>query len=125
VTDKPTQSGEVLQFPSAPRVPYEAFRKGKPRTNVNISTKDTDAYTLRYSAIFNIVVDQDTYTSIVLFTQVMAVEIKGKHLSAVHQALTSDTCEFMQEFTPAKFIAPDDATAPLIESVEVHFRAVR
>jgi hypothetical protein len=46
----------------------------------------------------------------------MAVEIKGRNLKEVRQAVQSGRCEFIQEFDESEFLPPAKGE-PVIESI--------
>ena len=54
--------------------------------------------------------------ALTLLYSFMAVEIKGKNLKEVRQAIQNSRCEFIQEYHENEFVAPgkDD---PVIESI--------
>lgn len=55
----------------------------------------------------------DAFTLLYSF---MAVEIKGKHLKEVRQAVQNGRCEFIQEYNEGEFLPPARGV-PVIESI--------
>jgi len=58
----------------------------------------------------------DFDNAITLIYSFMAVEVRGRNLAPVRQAIQTDRCEFIQEFHPNEFTAPGK-NEPVIESI--------
>ncbi len=64
------------------------------------------------AAVFSANFD-DAFTLLYSF---MAVEIKGRHLKEVRQAIQNDRCEFIEEYDENEFLQPG-RSEPVIESI--------
>jgi hypothetical protein len=97
--------------------PYEAFDStGKPSlyTEIRCVLQPSQSPQSRFflAAIFS----ADYEDSFTLIYSFMAVEIKGKHLKEVRQAIQSGKCEFIQEYDENEYLPPAKGE-PVIESV--------
>lgn len=97
--------------------PYEAYdKKGKacPYTEILCVSQPSQSPQSRFflAAVFSADYD-DALTLIYSF---MAVEVKGKNLKEVRQAIQNGRCEFIQEYDENEFLPPAK-NAPVIESI--------
>jgi len=97
--------------------PYEAYdKRGKPcpYTEILCITQPSQSPQSRFflAAVFSADFD-DAFTLLYSF---MAVEIKGRHLKEVRQAVQNGRCEFIQEYHENEFLPPGEGQ-PVIESV--------
>jgi hypothetical protein len=97
--------------------PYEAYDKNGrpcPYTEILCISQASQSPQFRFflAAVFSADFD-DAFTLIYSF---LAVEIKGRHLKAVRQAVQSGKCEFIQEYDETIFLPPARGE-PVIESI--------
>ena len=97
--------------------PYEAYdKKGKPcpYTEILCVTQPSQSPQSRFflAAVFSAGFDD----AVTLLYSFMAVEIKGKHLKEVRQAVQNGRCEFIQEYHENEFLPPNKGE-PVIESI--------
>lgn len=98
--------------------PYEAYdKKGRPcpYTEILCAAQPSQSPQSRFflAAVFSSDYD-DAFTMLYSF---MAVEVKGKHLKAVRQAIQNGRCEFIQEYHENEFLVPAKEDEPVIESI--------
>ena len=96
-----------------------AGKDNQRKARLDIRRKDGMAHAVGYNFIVEICYDRKGYTGILLVLTTMLVKIKGRGLRPIVDALKLGTCEFIQEYDPGEFDPPDDAGAPLVESIEV------
>lgn len=72
-----------------------------------------------YNLLLDIAYDGSHGTNIMLVFTVMMVMVQGRNLQKLAFALENDMAEYIQEFDPDKWARPTDATAPVIESIEI------
>jgi hypothetical protein len=103
------------------REPYEAFasKDNQRRGRVDIRRKDGFAHAIGYNFLIEICCDRRDWKSILLVASTVLVKIRGRNLRPVADALLLGSCQYIQEFTPEQFDAPEDAAAPYVESIEV------
>jgi hypothetical protein len=53
----------------------------------------------------------------------MVIEVRGRNLSPVVDAIRRDSCEFIQQFDPARWSKPKDTSKPFIDSILFHHGA--
>ena len=53
----------------------------------------------------------------------MVIEVRGRNLSPVVDAIRRDACAFIQQFDPAKWGKPKDTSTPFIDSIQFHHGA--
>jgi hypothetical protein len=53
----------------------------------------------------------------------MVIEVRGRNLSPVVDAIRREACTFIQQFDPGKWEKPKDASEPIIESILFHHGA--
>ena len=97
--------------------PYEAFDsigKPSPYTEIRCVLQPSQSPQSRFflAAVFSADYD-DALTLIYSF---MAVEIRGRNLREVRQAIQNGRCEFIQEYDENKF-HPPGKSEPVIESI--------
>ena len=101
----------------ARRRPYEAYdKRGRPcpYTEILCAAQPSQAPQARFflAAVFS----SDFDEAFTLLYSFMAVEIRGRNLREVRQAIQNSRCEFIQEYHENEFLIPgkDD---PVIESI--------
>ena len=103
--------------PSQGKRPYEAYdKRGKPcpYTEILCIAQPSQSPQSRFflAAVFSADFD-DAFTLLYSF---MAVEIRGRNLKEVRQAVQNGRCEFIQEYHENEFLPPPKGE-PVIESV--------
>jgi hypothetical protein len=53
----------------------------------------------------------------------MVMEVRGRNLSPVVDAIRRDACVFIQQFDPARWPKPKDTSLPFIDSITFHHGA--
>jgi hypothetical protein len=101
--------------------PYEAHasKDNQRRGRLDIRPKDGFAHAIGYNYIIEICVDRREWKSILLVASTVLVKIRGRNLRPIADALMLGTCQFIQEFAADQFDPPEDAGAPMVESIEV------
>lgn len=100
------------------RKPYEAYdKRGRqcPYTEILCLSQPSQAPQSRFflTSIFSADFE-DAFTLIYSF---MAVEVKGKNLKEVRQAVQSGMCAFIQEYAAEEFFPPRK-DEPVVESIK-------
>jgi len=96
---------------------YEAHDKtGKPSPYMEICCVTQASQSLQSRFFMAAVFSADFDNAITLIYSFMAVEVRGRNLAPVRQAIQTDRCEFIQEFHPNEFTAPGK-NEPVIESI--------
>lgn len=110
---------QVLAGPD--RVPYTAYKAGdNPLVRLKIRPKDRAWERLSYGYLQRMIEDGIYGTLVVLIYSAAVVVIKGKNLQPISDAIDGETCEFIQEFDPARWAMPTDDKEPFIEELTVH-----
>jgi hypothetical protein len=96
---------------------YEAYdKKGKPcpYTEILCVSQPSQSPQSRFflAAVFSADFD-DAFTLLYSF---MAVEVKGRNLKEIRQAVQNGRCEFIQEYNENEFLPPGKGE-PVIESI--------
>ena len=60
-------------------------------------------------------------TLTLVFSTFLAVVIHGRNLRPIADAIDLEICEFVQQYDPARWPMPQDASAPFIESMEFYY----
>jgi hypothetical protein len=72
-----------------------------------------------YNILLNVTYDGDYGTNFILLYSVLMVMVRGKNLQKVIFAIENAQADYIQEFDPDKWQKPADASAAIIESIEV------
>jgi len=72
-----------------------------------------------YNILLNVVSDGQHGTNFILVYSVLMVMVRGRNLQKLVFSIENEMCDFIQEFDPDKWQKPTDATAPVIESIEI------
>lgn len=99
--------------------PYEAFGTKDKTHRLDVRCENGLAHSLAYAYLVNITYDRRDYTRIFLTGSGLVVNIKGKRLRPIVDALKLHTCEFIQAFDADAFPQPTDAAAPLVQNIVV------
>ena len=116
LTPKP-QAALVAGHPAG-LPPYEAFAAKDKIRRLKIRTRGV-GHAVSYNYLHDIAWDLDNFSEIVLTVSGMTVTIEGTALGPIVDALTLETCDFLQEFIPEKFSPPVDRAAPVITRIDV------
>ncbi len=110
------QAAAVNQ-PGTGKKPYEAYDKsGKPCPYTEILCVSQPSQSPQTRFFLAAVFSADFDEAVTLLYSFMAVEIKGRHLKEVRQAIQNGRCGFIQEYDKDKFLPPAE-NAPVIESI--------
>jgi hypothetical protein len=71
-----------------------------------------------YNILLNVVYDGQGTNFILVYT-ILMVLVRGKNLQKTVFAIENEMADYIQEFDPAKWQKPTDATAAFIESIEI------
>ena len=72
-----------------------------------------------YNILLNVVYDGAHGTNFVLVYSVLLVMVRGKNLQKVVFAIENGQADYIQEYDPEKWPKPTDASAAIIESIEI------
>ena len=78
---------------------------------------------LPYRMLLRIMEKGKSGTSLVLVYSFMAVQLEGKNLGPVADAVEREVCDFIEAFDPLRHDKPEDAAAPFIEKIILHAAA--
>ncbi len=113
-----SDAGPALQNKKAGgKRPYEAYdKKGKacPYTEILCVSQPSQSPQSRF--LLAVVFSADYDDALTLIYSFMAVEIKGRNLKEVRQAIQYGRCEFIQEYDENEFLPPGKGE-PVIESI--------
>jgi hypothetical protein len=104
----PTEADEYAAFGTKDRVR---------RLRIRSTTAPVNAP--GYNILLNVVSDGQDGTNFILVYSVLLVLVRGKNLQKMVFAIENEMADYIQEFDPDKWQKPTDATAPLIESIEI------
>jgi len=93
------------------RVEGLAFRRAKGELS----------HAIMYNYIHSVAFDDDSWSSIHMTVSGMAIEIHGRNLRPISEAIRLRCCDFVQVFRADRFVLPEpiDETAPCIERITV------
>jgi hypothetical protein len=98
---------------------YAAFGTKDHVPCLRIRRRNFLTYAVGYNILLINTYDDDKGKIILLHFSVMKVKIEGRNLQGLIHALNSKKVDFVLEFDPDRWVMPEDATAPFIESIEV------
>ena len=97
----------AIHQPKTGKKPYEAYDKsGKPCPYTEILCVSQPSQSPQARFFLATVFSADFDEAITLLYSFMAVEIKGKHLKEVRQAVQNGKCGFIQEYDENEFLPP-------------------
>lgn len=103
--------------PGTGKRPYEAYdKKGKPSPYTEILCVSQPSQSPQTRFFLAAVFSADYDDAVTLLYSFMAVEIKGRNLKPVRQAIQNGRCEFIQEYHENEFSEPAKGE-PVIESI--------
>ena len=107
------------------REAYEAF-DAKDRAyahgfDIRCSRNGALSYVIMYSYIHALAYDRRSWTRIFITVSGLAIEIHGRNLRPIVDALRTRTCDFIQEYSEDEHVLPQpaDNAAAFIESISV------
>jgi hypothetical protein len=107
----------AVHQPRTGEKPYEAYDKsGKPCPYTEILCVSQPSQSPQSRFFLAAVFSADFNDAFTLLYSFMAVEIKGRHLKEVRQAVQNGRCGFIQEYEENAFLLPAK-NAPVIESI--------
>ena len=107
-TVPPTEADEYAAFGTKDRVR---------RLRIRSTTAPVNAP--GYNILLNVVSDGQDGSNFILVYSVLLVLVRGSNLQKMVFAIENEMADYIQEFDPDKWQKPTDATAPLIESIEI------
>lgn len=107
----------AVHQPTTGKKLYEAYdTSGKPCPYTEILCVSQPSQSPQARFFLAAVFSADFDEAITLLYSFMAVEIKGRHLKEVRQAVQHGRCGFIQEYDAEAFLPPAN-NAPVIESI--------
>ena len=123
---QPRSAGSPAARPQDGREAYEAFdAKDKAYAHgldIRCTSRDGAlSYVVTYNYLHTLAYDRRSWTRIFITVSGLGVEIRGRNLRPVVDAIRTRTCEFIQEYAADEHILPQpaDDTAPFVESISV------
>ena len=107
-TTPPKETDEYVAFGTKDRV-----------NRLRIRSANAPVNSPGYNILLNVVYDGEHGTNFMLVYTVLMVLVRGKNLQKLVFALENGMADYIQEFDPGKWQKPTDATAPVIEYIEV------
>jgi hypothetical protein len=104
----PTEADEYAAFGTKDRVRRLRIRSAAAPVNAP-----------GYNILLNVVSDGQDGSNFILVYSVLLVLVRGRNLQKMVFAIENEMADYIQEFDPEKWQKPTDATAPLIESIEI------
>jgi hypothetical protein len=102
---------------------YKAFGTKDKLRGVKILTRHGQpSHAPMYNYLINLSFtddDPDNCTAILITISGLLVTVTGTHLKPIVDALLLHSCEFIQEYDPARFARPADPGAPFVDSITV------
>jgi hypothetical protein len=79
------------------------------------------SYVVMYNYLHTLAYNRRTWTRIFITVSGLAIEIRGRNLRPIIEAIRMRTCEFIQEYSQDEHILPEplDPSAPFIGSISV------
>lgn len=119
---KPPPAAPALVVNHEPegRKPYEAFDVKDRVEGIAIRRrKGALSHAIMYHYIHSVAFDDDEWTSIHMTVSGMAIEIHGRNLRPIAEAIRLRCCDYVQEYRSDRFLLPEDRDAPYIEVISV------
>jgi hypothetical protein len=98
--------------------PYNACKVSTHPASLAIFPMLGPAHNPSYSYLFNVSWDDEIFETVVLFFTFMQVNIRGRNLASVVDALRLRKCEYVREFHPREHQLPAEGEA-MIDSIEL------
>lgn len=123
---KPSASVQELKKPAKLVVnhkgnqPYSAvISKDRVQSFVVRSFSSGIRYRFFYHTLTTTALHESDNDCLTIITQGAVIQIYGRHLEAIDDALGLRTCSIITEFSPDAFLPPSDDSKPFIEKIEV------
>lgn len=102
---------------------YQAF-KAVDRRQIRLAIRPTNHAWERvpYGYLLRIVEDGIYGTELCLVYSFAVFVILGRNLTPIADAISSEHCEFVQEFDESRWAEPTNPDAPFVASIEVHLQ---
>jgi hypothetical protein len=123
ITSAPSSPIPIPQpHPDDRRQEYKAF-EGKDRVDgIKLRRrKGAISYILMYSYIHSVGFDDDDETCLILIVSGYHIEIRGRNLNRIADAIQGHYCSSIQEFRADRFVLPEpiDPSVTIVESISV------
>lgn len=102
--------------------PYLAFETKDKVLRLRIRSPHAPVHSPFYHILLNVVYDGEHGTHFMLVYTVMMVLVRGRNLQKVIFAVENGMADYIQEYDPDRWPKPTDATAPVIESIEIRVK---
>jgi hypothetical protein len=116
---KTTTGSKGEMVPPAEGEEYAAFGTKDRVRRLRIRSTTAPVNAPGYNILLNVVSDGQDGTNFILVYSVLMVLVRGRNLQKMVFAIENEMADFIQEFDPDKWQKPTDATAPVIESIEI------
>lgn len=100
------------------KTPYEAFGTKDKLLRFEVRRANGLAHSMAYTYLVNFSYARSDYGALFFACGGIAVEVTGRNLRPIVDAMKLHTCEFIEEWNAAAFDAPADDT-PLVERITV------
>jgi|ERR1700722_3718117 len=97
---------------------YQAFDAKDKVIRLDIHRAAGPSHALPYAYLLDVIYGRRFYTKFLLVYRFLLIEVKGKNLREVILALKQHRAEYLQEYHPREFEAPE-ADMPFIESIDI------
>lgn len=104
--------------PPLGREGYEAFGTKDKVARLRIHCTAAPSNSPNYSILYNIKFDHQG-TNFILMYPSMLVLVRGKNLQKIVFAIENSMADFIQQFDPERWSRPTDASAAVIDTIEV------
>ena len=105
--------------PSGENEAYAAFGTKDKVHRLRIRSAKALTHSPGYNLLLDIVYDGGLGTNFVLMYTVLMVMVKGKNLQKLVFAIENGMADYIQEYDPARWAKPTDASAAVIDSIEI------
>lgn len=113
--------GSASNMAASPAQPegYIAFGTKDKVRRLRIRSATAPVNAPGYNILLNVVSDGKHGTHFLLVYSVLMVSVQGRNLEKLVYAIENEMADFIQEFDPEKWQKPADASAAIIESIEI------
>jgi hypothetical protein len=106
-----------------PREAYKAFAvQDRPKEALELRRRiGTPSHAVTYNFLHNVTYDRGIWTRLCLTVSGLAIDIRGRNMGPIPDAVWNRQCVYIQEFSEEEFLPLDPASAnePFIESISV------
>lgn len=118
----PTEKDQALVLPDDGE--YRAFHAAdRDQASLKVYTNGPAWVHPRYSYLQYVAEDAGRGRRLNIIYGFMVIEVKGRNLQPVAQAISAGNCVFIQQFDSNRWKKPSDTSAAFIESIEFHHGA--